>query len=349
LSIKRKIKVLVVDDSLIFRETIVKGLSKDEGLEVVGTAADAYSARDKILELQPDVMTLDVEMPRMNGVEFVKKLMPQYPMPVVMVSSATQTVFDALNAGAVDFVAKPDNTSHGTEAFISELVIKVKIASTAKVGKLKHTYQPEKDSGVSGDGRAASGDVLIAIGASTGGTEAILEVIKDLPREVPGIVIVQHMPPVFTKMYADRLNNVCKIEVKEAQTGDVVRPGLALIAPGSFQLRVMRDRGGYFVKCYEAEKVNGHAPSVDVLFDSVADEAKDKAVGVILTGMGSDGAKGLLKMRKNGAFTLGQDEKTAVVYGMPMVAYNIGAVQKQCSLGSVAGEMLNYLKEKKYV
>jgi two-component system, chemotaxis family, protein-glutamate methylesterase/glutaminase len=349
LSIRKKIRVLVVDDSLIFRETIVKGLSKDEGLEVVGTASDAYSARDKILELQPDVMTLDVEMPRMNGVEFVKKLMPQYPMPVVMVSSATQTVFDALNAGAVDFVAKPDSASHGVEAFINELVIKVKIASTAKVGKLKHTYQPEKDNGIAGSGKIASNDVLIAIGASTGGTEAILEVIKDLPREVPGIVVVQHMPPVFTKMYADRLNNVCKIEVKEAQTGDVVRPGLALIAPGSFQLKVMHDRGGYFVKCYEAEKVNGHAPSVDVMFDSVADEAKGKALGVILTGMGNDGAKGLLKMRKNGAFTIGQDEKSAVVYGMPMVAYNIGAVQKQCPLGSIAGEMLSYLKEKKYM
>lgn len=348
LSIKRKIKVLVVDDSLLFRETIVQGLSKDEGLEVVGTAADAYSARDKILELQPDVMTCDVEMPRMNGVEFIKKLMPQYPMPVVMVSSATQTVFDALNAGAVDFVAKPDNPAHGIDAFISELVIKVKIASTAKVGKLKHSYQSEKENAVSG-GKIANSDVIIAIGASTGGTEAILEVIKDLPRETPGIVVVQHMPPVFTKMYADRLNNVCKIEVKEAQTGDVVRPGLALIAPGGFQLKVVRDHGGYFVKCYEAEKVNGHAPSVDVLFDSVAEEAKDKAVGVILTGMGSDGAKGLLKMRKNGAFTLGQDEKTAVVYGMPMVAYNIGAVQKQFPLSAISGEMLNYLKEKKYI
>jgi len=305
-------------------------------------------ARDKILELKPDVMTLDVEMPKMNGVEFVKKLMPQYPIPVVMVSGATQNVFDALKAGAVDFVVKPDSAGYSMEAFINELVIKVKIASTAKVGKLKRGYVAEK-SKIEDGSYTVKDDVLIAVGASTGGTEAILEVIKELPREVPGIVIVQHMPPVFTKMYADRLNNICKIEVKEAQNGDVVRPGLALIAPGGVQLKVIRDRSGYFVKCFEGEKVNGHAPSVDVMFESVAQAAKDKAVGIILTGMGNDGAKGLLNMRKNGAYTIGQDEKSAVVYGMPMVAYNIGAVEKQCPLGSIAGETLDYLREKHFM
>jgi two-component system, chemotaxis family, protein-glutamate methylesterase/glutaminase len=348
MNVKRKIRVLVVDDSLIFRETIVKGLSKDDGIEVVGTAVNAFMARDKIIELKPDVMTLDVEMPKMNGVEFVKMLMPQYPMPVVMVSSAIETVFDALNAGAVDFVSKPDSVGSGIDAFINELVIKVKIASTAKVGKLKHTFVPQMGDVVGGSGTVKN-DLIIAIGASTGGTEATLEVIKDLPREVPGIVIVQHMPSVFTKMYADRLNNICKFEVKEAQNGDVVRPGLALIAPGSFQMEVIRDHNGYFVKCFEGEKVNGHAPSVDVMFKSVAKAAKGKALGVILTGMGNDGAKGLLEMRGNGAFTIGQDEKSAVVYGMPMVAYNIGAVEKQCALGDIAGEMLSYLKKKEYM
>jgi two-component system, chemotaxis family, protein-glutamate methylesterase/glutaminase len=348
MNIKRKIRVLVVDDSLVFRETIVSGLSKDAGIEVVGTAANAYMARDKILELKPDVMTLDVEMPKMNGVEFVKKLMPQYPMPVVMVSSATETVFDALKAGAVDFVVKPDAAGSGIDAFINELVIKVKIASTAKVGKLKHSYEPETKNSVGGLVDVKD-DLIIAIGASTGGTEATLEVIKDLPRDVPGIVIVQHMPPVFTRMYAERLNNICKVEVKEAQTGDVVRPGLALVAPGGFQLQVLSDHGGYFVKCFEGEKVNGHSPSVDVMFESVAKAAKNKAIGVILTGMGSDGAKGLLEMRNNGAFTVGQDEKSAVVYGMPMVAYNIGAVEKQCTLSAIAAEMLDYLKEKNYM
>lgn len=348
MNIKRKIRVLVVDDSLIFRETIVKGLSKDAGIEVVGTAVDAYMARDKILELQPDVMTCDVEMPKMNGVEFVKKLMPQYPLPVVMVSSASETVFDALKAGAVDFVAKPDSSGSNMETFINELVIKVKIASTAKIGKLKRVLGTEINKSQIGS-YAAKKDAIIAIGASTGGTEATLEVVKNLPREVPGIVIVQHMPPVFTKMYAERLNNICKIEVKEAQTGDVIRPGLALVAPGGFHLKVIRDRSGYFVKCFEGEKVNGHAPSVDVMFDSVASAAKDKAVGIILTGMGNDGAKGLFNMRKNGAFTIGQDEKSCVVYGMPMVAYNIGAVEKQCALDSIAGTMLDYLQRKNFM
>jgi two-component system chemotaxis response regulator CheB len=349
MNIKRKIRVLVVDDSMVFRETIVHGFSKDPSIEVVGTAVDAFMARDKILELQPDVMTLDIEMPKLNGVDFLKKLMPQYPIPVVMVSSLTDNVFDALNAGAVDFVGKPDGSSAaGMNAFINELIIKVKIASTAKVGKLKKEYVAETKI-FGGNTSNIRSDVVIAIGASTGGTEAILEVIKNLPREIPGIVIVQHMPPVFTKMYADRLNNVCKLEVKEAQDGDVVRSGLALVAPGSFQLKVLRDRNGYFVKCFEGEKVNGHAPSVDVMFESVAEAAKDKALGVILTGMGGDGARGLLDMRKNGAYTIGQDEKTAVVYGMPMVAYNIGAVEKQCPLGDIEGEIMDCLKERNYI
>lgn len=348
MNIKRKIRVLVVDDSLIFRQLMVEGLSKDAGIEVVGTAADARTAMEKILELEPDVMTLDVELPKTNGVEFLKKLMPENPLPVVMVSSACEAVFDALRAGAVDFVAKPDSRGANIDAFINELVIKVKIASIAKIGKLKKAAKTQSNKS-DNNASCAKKDVIIAIGASTGGTEATLEVLKNLPPEVPGIVIVQHMPPVFTKMYAERLNNICKIEVKEAQTGDLIRPGLALIAPGGMHLKVVRDRKGYFVKCFEGEKVNGHAPSVDVLFDSVASAAKDKAVGIILTGMGNDGAKGLLNMRKNGAFTIGQDEKSSVVYGMPMAAYNIGAVEKQCALDSIAGTMLRYLKEKNFL
>lgn len=344
MSIKKKIRVLIVDDSFLFRETMLKGLSSDDNIEVVGTASDAYMARDKILSLKPDVMTLDVEMPRINGVEFVKKLMPQYPLPIVMVSSATEKVFEALNAGAVDFVAKPSDSTN-MSAFLNELIIKVKIASTAKVGRMKHALGAIA---AGGDNKSLGiGDCLIAIGASTGGTEAILEVIKDLPSTLPGIVIVQHMPPVFTKMYADRLNNVCNIEVREAKDGDEVKPGLALIAPGGFQMQVVKRPGGYKVKCFEAEKVNGHAPSVDVLFNSVADVAKDMSLGIILTGMGSDGAKGLLKMRKNGAFTIGQDEKSAVVYGMPMVAFDIGAVQKQTSLNLISNEIIRYFKENK--
>ncbi|HEX3026842.1 MAG TPA: chemotaxis-specific protein-glutamate methyltransferase CheB, partial [Clostridia bacterium] len=291
MSIKKKIRVLVVDDSLLFREAIVRGLSNDAGIEVVGSAQDAFSARDKILELEPDVMTLDVEMPKMSGVEFLKKLMPQYPLPVVMVTSLSSSLFDALNAGAVDFVSKPDiDSKDDIPSFINELIIKVKIASTAKVGH--HKKELRETTNLSG--RSFSDrNTIVAIGASTGGTEATLEVIKNLPREMPGIVIVQHMPPVFTKMYADRLNNICKIEVKEARDGDEVLPGRALIAPGSFQMQLIKKQGRYFVKCFEGEKVNGHCPSVDVLFDSVASVAKENAIGIILTGMGNDGAKGL--------------------------------------------------------
>jgi two-component system chemotaxis response regulator CheB len=341
--INRKIRVLVVDDSIMFREVLLRGLTKDLAIEVVGVATDAYMARDKIIELQPDVMTLDIEMPRMSGVEFLKKLMPQYPLPVVVVSSINESIFDALNAGAVDFVDKPDASRHeNMDTFINEMITKIKIASTAKVGHFKREIKETNDTGMQ---KIRNAGLIIAIGASTGGTEAILEVVRDLPRETPGIVVVQHMPPVFTKMYAERLNNICKIEVKEAKDGDLVKVGQALIAPGGFQLRVLKDRNGYFVKCYEEAKVNGHSPSVDVMFNSVADVAKANAIGVILTGMGNDGANGLLKMRKNGAFTLGQDEKTCVVYGMPMVAYNIGAVEKQCSISQMSYEILKQLKK----
>lgn len=347
MKISKKIKVLVVDDSIMFREVITKGLAGDPSIEVVGTAPDAFSARDKMLSLRPDVISLDVEMPKMSGVEFLRKFLPEYPVPVVMVSGVTDAVFDALNAGAVDFVEKPGNIyPNKADAFINELIIKIKIASTAKVGKLKRDLVSET---TRQPGRLDKNEFIIAIGASTGGTEATLAVIKDLPREIPGIVIVQHMPPVFTKMYADRLNNTCNIAVREAKDGDQVKPGLALVAPGGMQLKVFREHNGYYVKCREAEKVNGHMPSVDVLFDSVADAAREKAIGIILTGMGGDGAKGLFKMRQFNAYTIGQDEKSCVVYGMPMVAYNMGAVDKQCSLSEIPAELLNRLKEKNYL
>jgi two-component system chemotaxis response regulator CheB len=344
MNIKRKIRVLVVDDSIMFREVVVRGLSKDQGIEVVGVATDAYKARDQIIELQPDVLTLDIELPRISGVEFLRQLMPQYPIPVVVVSGVTDAIFDALNAGAVDFVNKPDASRHESmESFINEMIIKIKIASTAKVGH----YKKELPGGASvSNPDVKSNNLLIAIGASTGGTEATLEVIKDLPRDIPPMVIVQHMPPVFTKMYAERLNNICKIEVREAVDGDRLMQGKALIAPGGFQLRVIKDAKGYFVKVFEAEKVNGHAPSVDVMFDSVADAAKSNAIGVILTGMGNDGAKSMLKMHQNGAYTIGQDEKSCVVYGMPMVAFNLGGVDKQCALVSIPNEILKAIKSK---
>ncbi|HOP99422.1 MAG TPA: chemotaxis response regulator protein-glutamate methylesterase [Acetivibrio clariflavus] len=340
-SLKRKIKVLIVDDSLIFRETLAKGIAQDAAIEVVGTASDAYIARDKILEFEPDVMTLDVEMPRMNGIEFLKRLMPQYPIPVVVVSAVSDNVFNALNAGAVDFITKPNTKSQlSMQSFINELIIKIKIASTAKVGRWK--YRERANIEIIGGKRIGSNKIL-AIGASTGGTEVIYSVLKAMPRDIPGTVIVQHMPPVFTKMYSERLNNNCAMEVKEAETGDKVLPGRVLIAPGEHHMIVKKAGNIYVVECFKGEKVNGHCPSVDVLFESVAKAAGKDAIGVILTGMGGDGAKGLLAMRKSGAHTIGQDEQSCVVYGMPKVAYEIGAVERQVSLESIPKAVFSML------
>ncbi len=340
----RPIRVLVVDDSLMFRKLLAQGLNSDPNIEVVADVGDVYEARDAILKFKPDVMTLDVEMPRMNGIEFLKRLMPQYPLPVVMISALNNKVFDALEAGAVDFVNKPSNlTREQLNNFLTqELAAKVKIASTAKVGKLKRVDNTAIASHIT----AAGGqDCIVAIGASTGGTEAIFEVVKRFKRDIPGVVIVQHMPPGFTQMYADRLNNQCEVAVKEAQTGDRVMQGQVLIAPGDRQMRLVKVNGVYQVECRGTEKVSGHCPSVDVLFSSVAKAAGNKAVGAILTGMGADGAKGLLEMRNAGALTVGQDEATCVVYGMPKVAFDIGAVQQQAPITAIAGKIYSLLSK----
>ncbi len=338
----RPIRVLVVDDSLMFRNLLVKGLDSDPNIEVVAQAADAYEARDAIVKYKPDVMTLDVELPRMSGIEFLKRLMPQYPLPVVMISALNDKVFDALDAGAVDFVNKPDNlTREQLNGFLTqELAVKVKIASTAKVGRLKRV-----EPSTVAEHNIVGKDRIVAIGASTGGTEAIYEVVKRFKRDIPGVVIVQHMPPGFTKMYADRLNNQCEVAVKEAQTGDRVLPGQVLIAPGDRHMRLVKVNGVYQVECKGTDRVNGHCPSVEVLFSSVAKVAGKNAVGVILTGMGGDGAKGLLEMRNAGAPTVGQDEATCVVYGMPKVAFDIGAVQYQKPLTAIAGQVYSLLSK----
>ncbi len=340
----KTIKVLVVDDSLMFRRLLIQGLSADPGIEVVAAVEDVYAARDAILKYKPDVMTLDVEMPKMNGIEFLRRLMPQYPMPVVMISSLNNKVFDALEAGAVDFVNKPSNLTpeQMNEFLTQELVAKVKIASTAKVGRLKRVENPADVKHVAPVGGK---DRVVAIGASTGGTEAIFEVVRRFKKDIPGVVVVQHMPPGFTQMYAERLNNQCEVAVKEAQTGDRVLPGRVLIAPGDRQMRLVRVGSDYQVECRGTEKVSGHCPSVDVLFRSVAKAAGSKAVGVILTGMGGDGAKGLLEMRNAGAMTVGQDKASCVVYGMPKVAYEIGAVQQQASITAIAGKVYSLLSK----
>lgn len=331
----RPIRVLVVEDSIVFRELLVQNLSKDPAIQIVGTARDPYEARDAIVRHKPDVMTLDVELPRMNGIEFLRKLMPQYPLPVVVISSLSDKVFDALNAGAVDFVAKPAVSSREQlESFIkNDLLVKIKIASTAKISNIKKAIMPQEQQTLS----VAGNNLVVAIGASTGGTEAIFSVVKDFGTDIPGIVVVQHMPPKFTEMYAKRLNDQCRIQVKEARTGDRVLPGHMLIAPGGDEhMRLVKVNGVYQVECKKGERVNGHCPSVDVLFESVAKTAGSHAVGIILTGMGGDGAKGLLAMRRAGAKTIGQDESTCVVYGMPQVAYDLGAVQHQERLTDIA-------------
>jgi len=339
----RKIKVLVVDDSLIFREVLARGISTDPSIEVVGKAIDPFDARDKILEYAPDVMTCDIEMPKMNGIEFIKRLLPQYPLPVVVVSSVSETVFEAMKAGAVDFVTKPNvQSAQDVEGFIYELIQKIKIAANAKVPKYmgQSLSFPVAEEETSVKGR------LIAIGASTGGTEAVFNILKVLPSQIPGIVVTQHIPPVFSKMFADRLNDSTQLRVKEAQTGDYVDQGSVLIAPGGQHMRIKKFGERYRVECFEGEKVNGHIPSIDVLFESVAKEVGDRAFGIILTGMGYDGAKGLLSMRRKGARTLGQDERSSVVYGMPKVAFEIGAVERQIPLETMAQALITLLRRK---
>ncbi len=340
----RPIRVLIVEDSIVFRELLVQNLSRDPAIQVVGTAKDPFEARDAIIEYKPDVMTLDVELPRMNGIEFLRKLMPQYPLPVVVISSLSDKVFDALNAGAVDFVAKPTVTGRAQlEDFIrNELLVKIKIASTARISNIKKTVMLNEQQSLSVKGN----NLIVAIGASTGGTEAIFSVAKDFGTDIPGIVAVQHMPPGFTSMYAKRLDDQCRIQVKEAQTGDRVLPGHMLIAPGGdAHMRLVKVNGVYQVEVKQGPRVNGHCPSVDVLFESVARVAGANAVGIILTGMGGDGAKGLLSMRKAGARTIGQDESTCVVYGMPKVAYDLGAVEHQEKLTDIAGRTYSLLNK----
>ena len=366
-SMNKTIRVLVVDDSVLARTMITQGLAKSPRIEIVGTAFNAVDALSKVAQVKPDVITSDIEMPGMNGMEFLKKLLPKYPLPVILVSSLNLRVFDALSAGAVDFVRKPD-ASQSTDAFINGLCQKVITAASARVRR----PVPTPGAGMvlptaagTGAGAGASiapppppsaapllgprpvlDQVIIGLGASTGGTEATLEVMKRLPADIPGMLIVQHMPTGFTGMYAERLNRLCQMEVKEAAHGDVIRRGLALLAPADHQMRVVRSGSRYTVSCLPGgEKVSGHRPSVDALFLSMAEQVKCRMAGIIMTGMGRDGADGLLQMRKQGAYTIGQDKESCVVYGMPMVAYNIGAVQTQASCENIAGVLLRYLNQ----
>ncbi len=335
------IRVLVVDDSLVFRKQLERSLSQDSQIDVIATAVDPVDAKQKILALHPDVVTLDVEMPHMSGIDFLKQLIPQHSVPVVVVTSTPTNAFEAMKAGAVDFVKKPVVKSPADlQKFIRELSFKIRIASNAKVRSFNsNTAAPSLTQRMSA-ACTLNKSTLIAIGASTGGTEAILEVVKNLPANTPGVVIVQHMPPVFTNMYAERLDKICKMSVKEAADNDRVEQGRILIAAGEHHMRVQKDSRGYYIRSQTGERVNGHCPSVDVLFNSIAALHTNNVIGVILTGMGADGAKGLLRMKEAGAFTIGQDQTSCVVYGMPMEAYKMGAVTKQLPLDQISDEIL---------
>lgn len=338
-SFERITKVLIVDDSAFFCAALEKELSKFPKIKVVGTAGDPYEARDKILQLRPDILTLDVEMPKMDGIKFLRKLIPQYPIPCVVVTSIKEYEEDALKAGAVDFVTKPRD-GETLESFASRLA--AKLTAAAKVRVVPKRAAPVRRN-VTARKPVQTGifsDRIIALGASTGGTDALECVLKEFPEDCPPIVIVQHMPPVFTKMYAERLDKSCRMHVIEASDGDRLKQGLCIIAAGDKHMRLKKDADGYYVSCAEGPKVSGHCPSVDVLFESVAEAAGKDAVAAILTGMGADGAKGMKKLHDSGAYTIGQDKDSCVVYGMPMEAYNLGAVDEQLPLDRIGQALL---------
>lgn len=356
---RRNIRVLIIDDSLVFDRFLSQELPRvNPRIEIAGYSVNPYDALRKIPDLKPDVITLDVEMPGVNGIDFLKELLPKHPLPVILVSSLNVSVFDALSNGAVDFVKKPDmSRNYTTQIFVQNLSSKILIANGAKVklpsGSPARSTAPVSQTSYNRSSEAAGSpfsmrakNTLIVLGASTGGTEATLQVLEKLPADTPGIVITQHMPEGFTKMYAERLNRLCRMEVKEAENGDLVQTGKVLIAPGGDrQLKIVRIGNGYAVRLYPGDKVNGHRPSVDVLFHSAAETAKGNAVGIILTGMGQDGAEGLLHMRQMGAYTIGQDKDSCVVYGMPMVAQKIGGVCIQSSCKDISSVLLRHLKQ----
>ncbi len=339
-------KVLIVDDSSLMRQLLTEILSSDPELEVIGTAGDPFIAREKIKALSPDVLTLDIEMPRMDGLTFLEKLMRGHPMPVVMISSLTErgaeTTLRALSLGAVDYVSKPKlDVANGTIEQTSEIIAKVKAAARVKI---RGVTTP-----VTGPVELAAGchfsatHKVVAVGSSTGGTEALKDLLSPLPADFPGLVMVQHMPEAFTRPFSERLNSLCRIRVQEAKDGDRILPGHALLAPGGHQMEVVRHGMAYAVRVYRGERVNRHLPSVDVLFSSCAKQLGKNAVGVLLTGMGADGAKGMLEMRAAHAFTIAQDEATCVVFGMPREAILLGAVDQVLPLGRIPAALVQRL------
>ncbi len=370
---RNKVKVLIVDDSMFFREAICRGFEGNMHIEIVGTASDAFEAGEKITDLNPDVLVLDINMPKMDGRKFLSQLMSECPITVIMISASDADEGALLSAGAAGFLRKP-KTPDDMRTFCSILSTKIIVAAGNKANLKKipagtaraavgtaagtSTATPQMSAAVKtgkvipnmptnedavGASLKGKDGYIVALGASTGGTDALETVLKAFPADMPPVLVVQHMPPVFTKMYAERLNRVCKMQIKEAADGDRLTNGVCLIGAGSYHLELKKDARGYYAKCYQGEKVSGHCPSVDVMFSSVAEVAGRKAVGAILTGMGADGAKGMLKMHNNGAFTIGQDKETCVVYGMPMEAYKLGACSEQQPLNNIGAVLCKAL------
>lgn len=348
MSLERKIKVLIVDDSAIVRKILAETISAESDMEVVGTAPDPFVARDKILTLKPDVLTLDIEMPRMDGLTFLKKLMQHHPLPVIIVSSLAQSScsisLEALRQGAVEVLAKPGGP-YSIGELREELPAKLRAAARARIRKAEPSQVPSPPSFSPATFRA---ETVVAIGASTGGTEAIHDLLVRLPPDSPGIVLTQHIPKLFSASFAERLNRDCAFEVKEANDGDELRPGRALLAPGDLHMVLRRSGEMYRVQLQNGPKVCYQRPAVDVMFASVAAAAKGNCIGVLLTGMGSDGAQGLLEIRKAGGKTIAQDEATCVVYGMPREAVRLGAAEQVLPLPSIAGAILNLAAARRY-
>lgn len=356
----KKIRVLIVDDSAVVRQTLTSILETDPQIEVMGTASDPFFAAKKIQNEVPDVITLDIEMPRMDGLTFLKKLMSQHPIPVVVISSltadGTETGMKVLEYGAVEIITKPQmNTKQFLEESRIRICDAVKAAAMARIKRRQVNnlvVQPKlsadvilPEAPVSSHAMIKTTEMIIAVGASTGGTEAIQKFLQAMPVDCPGIVIVQHMPEHFTRSFANRLNEICQIAVKEAENGDSVLRGQALIAPGNYHMLLKRSGAKYYVEIKEGPLVNRHRPSVDVLFRSTARYAGRNAVGVIMTGMGDDGARGLLEMKEAGAYTIAQDEKSCVVFGMPNEAIKLGAAEKVLPLDQIAQHVIRYVNQ----
>ena len=337
-----RIKVLVVDDSAIVRKILTETIAAEPDMEVVGTAPDPYVARDKILALNPDVLTLDIEMPRMDGLTFLKKLMLYHPMPVIVISSlghsSCEASVEALRYGAVEVLAKPGGP-YSIGELRTALAAKLRAAASARIRNVSPaavTPRPRLPARAGGFRQ----DAVIAIGASTGGTEAIREVLMEMPADTPPIVITQHIPQAFSAAFAGRLNQLCAMEVREARDGDEARPGLALVAPGNYHMLLRRASAGFRVQVQDGPQVCYQRPSVDVLFASVAESAKDRAVGALLTGLGSNGAQGLLRMKRAGARTIAQNEESCMVYGMPREAVKLGAADQVMALSAIPQALL---------